>query len=107
MAVYMYSKFLDLLPAFLSTTGISTFASTPAAAFNSLVPLLAYASAHIPSDKHPHTVLYLLGTAGMRLLSLGHQERIMDYITVALSREYPFHLPKDGVQVISGKLEGW
>ncbi|XP_064382622.1 ectonucleoside triphosphate diphosphohydrolase 7-like [Halichondria panicea] len=86
--------------------GISTFASTPAAAFNSLVPLLAYASHHIPSVKHPHTVLYVLGTAGMRLLSLGHQERIMDYIAAAVSREYPFHLSKDGIQVISGKLEG-
>lgn len=86
--------------------GISKFASTPAAAFNSLVPLLAYASDHIPAHKHSHTVLYVLGTAGMRLLPSAQQESLMNYLATALKKEYSFYQPKDSIQVISGKLEG-
>jgi Golgi nucleoside diphosphatase len=68
--------------------------------------LLEFALSHIPVSQHPHTVLYIFGTAGMRLLPAGDQTRIMEALYEKVSLEYPFHLPKDGVQVISGKLEG-
>ena len=51
-------------------------------------------------------MLYVLGTAGMRLLSDEDQRVMVAHLTMALTEEYPFHLPQDGVQVISGQLEG-
>ena len=42
----------------------------------------------------------------MRLLPVEDQARIVEVLYEKVSMEYPFHLPKDGVQVISGKLEG-
>lgn len=86
--------------------GIATFASTPQAAFNSLIPLLEFASSHIPTKKHSHTVLYVLGTAGMRFLLAEDQERVITHLNTALPQEYPFHLPQDGIQIITGQLEG-
>ena len=67
---------------------------------------MAFASANIPSDKYTQTILYVLGTAGLRLLPKTDQDRIVSHLYLVLPLEYPFHLPKDGVQVIPGKLEG-
>ena len=42
----------------------------------------------------------------MRLLSAEAQDRIILHLQERVTREWPFRLPKDGIQVISGKLEG-
>lgn len=42
----------------------------------------------------------------MRLLSKENQRRIIDVLNERVAEEYPFYLPRDGIQVISGKLEG-
>lgn len=94
------------LPLSLPPSGISTFASHPEKAFDSLRPLLDYATLHIPSSKHSETSLYILCTAGMRLLPSEEQERITSLLHRAISATYPFHLPQDGIEVIPGKLEG-
>ena len=86
--------------------GISSFASEPEQASVSLRPLLEFASAHIPVSKHHETSLYILCTAGMRLLATEVQDRIVLHLEETVTREWPFRLPKDGIQVISGKLEG-
>lgn len=86
--------------------GIATFSKSPETAFTSIQPLLAFALSHIPASQHPHTVLYIFGTAGMRLLPKEQQGRIVEVLYERVLQEYPFHLPKDGVQVISGKMEG-
>ena len=86
--------------------GISSFTSTPTLAFQSLVPLLDFASSHIPLSKHSQTVLYILCTAGMRLLPQLQQNVIIHSLKEAVPQQYPFHLPKDGIQVIPGKMEG-
>jgi len=52
-----------LLPA-----GISSLAHTPEKASSYLQPLLSFAAAHVPRAKHKETPLYILCTAGMRLL---------------------------------------
>jgi len=96
----------SLLPLSLPPSGISTFASHPEKAFDSLRPLLDYATLHIPSSKHSETSLYILCTAGMRLLPSEEQERITSLLHRAISATYPFHLPQDGIEVIPGKLEG-
>lgn len=42
----------------------------------------------------------------MRLLQSEAQDRIILHLQERVTREWPFRLPKDGIQVISGKLEG-
>ena len=86
--------------------GISSFASEPEKASNSLQPLLEFASSYIPVSKHHDTSLFILCTAGMRLLPSETQERVVIHLQERVTRDWPFRLPKDGVQVISGKLEG-
>ena len=86
--------------------GISAFASEPERASESLQPLLEFASSHIPVSMHFETSLYILCTAGMRLLPSEAQERTILHLQEGVTRQWPFRLPKDGIQVISGKLEG-
>ena len=42
----------------------------------------------------------------MRLLGEEEREMIMGTLHRRISEEYLFHLPQDGVEVISGKMEG-
>lgn len=51
-----------------SPPGISVTAAAPEQATPYLRPLLQFAAAHVPSRKHKETPLYILCTAGMRLL---------------------------------------
>lgn len=48
--------------------GISEYASTPDKASDYISPLLSFAAQHIPKNKHQETPLYILCTAGMRVL---------------------------------------
>ena len=48
--------------------GISELAKTPEKASNYIYPLLSFAAEHIPKNKHQETPLYILCTAGMRIL---------------------------------------
>ena len=65
-----------------------------------------YASQHIPSEYYSVTPLYILGTAGMRLLSEVEQEELIGFIQKQVLAEYSFYLPSDGVSVITGEMEG-
>lgn len=51
-----------------SLSGISSLATSPTSASDYLYPLLGFAAAHVPQNKHKETPLYILCTAGMRLL---------------------------------------
>ena len=88
------------------STGISSFPTNPELAYNTLVPLLDFAKRHIPEEKHSFTPLYILGTAGMRLLSKEQQSTIINHIQKRVAEQYPFYLSSDSVEVISGKMEG-
>ena len=48
--------------------GLSTFEKNPGAASDYIKPLLKYAAAHIPSEHHADTQLFILATAGMRMI---------------------------------------
>lgn len=49
-------------------SGISELAKTPEKASDYIYPLLSFAAQHIPKNKHQETPLYILCTAGMRIL---------------------------------------
>lgn len=59
---------IELTFVLVVISGISTLAKTPTQASDYLHPLLSFAAAHVPQDKHKETPLYILCTAGMRLL---------------------------------------
>jgi len=86
--------------------GLSSFADSPQDAYVHLKPLLDYAKEHIPAPKQESTLLYVLATAGMRLLPFDKQQTIMTHIQSMIKSEYNFYLPESSVEVISGKLEG-
>ncbi|GAA5976686.1 hypothetical protein JCM11641_005661 [Rhodosporidiobolus odoratus] len=87
--------------------GISTFGDNPEGVTDYLRPLIEHAASVIPSEQLSSTPIYLLATAGMRLLPQSQQEKVL---TAACSylRTYPFHLPdcSDQVRIISGEEEG-
>lgn len=72
----MSARFLTRVTVIVS--GISTLAKTPTRASDYLHPLLSFAAAHVPKTKHKETPLYILCTAGMRLLpDRWEEQRVM------------------------------
>ncbi|XP_061080339.1 ectonucleoside triphosphate diphosphohydrolase 7-like isoform X2 [Conger conger] len=86
--------------------GISKLALTPEKASDYLQPLLSFAAAHIPKKKHRETPLYILCTAGMRLLSESQQAAILEDLVTDVPVEFDFLFPSSHAEVISGKQEG-
>uniref|UniRef100_A0A1I8FEG5 Ectonucleoside triphosphate diphosphohydrolase 5 n=1 Tax=Macrostomum lignano TaxID=282301 RepID=A0A1I8FEG5_9PLAT len=90
------------LPAVCVTPGISDFAAKPSAAFDYLTPLLDFASSAVPRAKLVETPLYILCTAGMRLLPRPARRPSCPTSVWA----YSFLFSDTHAEVISGKQEG-
>jgi Golgi nucleoside diphosphatase len=88
------------------TPGLSSCAANPSSASDYLDPLIAFAAKSIPEHKHSETKLYILATAGMRLLDPVSREAILNDLRTDIPKKYKFLVEKDNVQVISGKDEG-
>ena len=66
-------------------------------------PLLDFALDHIPPSQVPETPLYILATAGMRLVEPAKRERIMARLRAGVNSKYAFLFPEDNLEIISGK----
>ncbi|XP_054634780.1 ectonucleoside triphosphate diphosphohydrolase 7-like isoform X2 [Dunckerocampus dactyliophorus] len=86
--------------------GISTLATAPTQASDYLYPLLSFAAAHVPRSKHKETPLYILCTAGMRLLPDSQQAAILDDLVTDVPLDFDFLFSRSHAEVISGKQEG-
>ncbi|XP_033633439.1 ectonucleoside triphosphate diphosphohydrolase 4-like isoform X1 [Asterias rubens] len=86
--------------------GLATLANNPSEASEYLKPLLDYAASHIPKAKLPESPLYILATAGMRMLPLSQQEAILQDLKTDIPKDYKFLFSDPQVEVISGKQEG-
>ncbi|XP_067858147.1 ectonucleoside triphosphate diphosphohydrolase 4-like [Heptranchias perlo] len=86
--------------------GISTLASSPDKATDYLRPLLSFAAGHVPVAKHKETPLYILCTAGMRLLPESQQGAILEDLYTDVPVEFDFLFSESHAEVISGKQEG-
>nr|XP_033799718.1 ectonucleoside triphosphate diphosphohydrolase 7 isoform X2 [Geotrypetes seraphini] len=86
--------------------GISVMASTPERASDYMFPLLSFAAANVPADKHKETPLYILCTAGMRVLPERQQAEIIEDLLKNVPLKFGFLFSKSHVEVISGKQEG-
>uniref|UniRef100_A0A7N8X3C1 Ectonucleoside triphosphate diphosphohydrolase 7-like n=1 Tax=Mastacembelus armatus TaxID=205130 RepID=A0A7N8X3C1_9TELE len=95
------SSILEILPL-----SISTLAKTPTQASDYLHPLLSFAAAHVPENKHKETPLYILCTAGMRLLPESQQAAILEDLVTDVPLDFDFLFSRSHAEVISGKQEG-
>uniref|UniRef100_A0AAY4AT28 nucleoside-triphosphate phosphatase n=1 Tax=Denticeps clupeoides TaxID=299321 RepID=A0AAY4AT28_9TELE len=86
--------------------GISELATTPEKASDYIYPLLSFAAQHIPKSKHQETPLYILCTAGMRVLPESQQEAILEDLRTDIPVHFNFLFSDSHVEVISGKQEG-
>ncbi|XP_059910836.1 ectonucleoside triphosphate diphosphohydrolase 4 isoform X3 [Gadus macrocephalus] len=86
--------------------GISELATSPEKSSDYIYPLLSFAAQHIPKNKHQETPLYILCTAGMRLLPESQQEAILEDLRTDIPVVFNFLFSDSHVEVISGKQEG-
>lgn len=90
------------------------FANDPTAVWNYLAPLLAHAMDIIPPSLHHETPLFLLATAGMRLLDMHQQHAIIEATCMFFRTNSIFRLEPlsnigpcgSSIRIISGEEEG-
>ncbi|XP_026170883.1 ectonucleoside triphosphate diphosphohydrolase 1 [Mastacembelus armatus] len=86
--------------------GISSYASAPQKAGESLTECMQEAVHRVPKKRHHETPLYLGATAGMRLLNVQNSSasnKVFQAVDEAL-REFPFAF--QGARILSGQEEG-
>jgi len=86
--------------------GLSSFGENPQNAFDYIKPLIKFASDRIPKENHKETPLFILATAGMRLIDHEKSEEIMKNVRIGISENFDFHFPDSHMEIISGKQEG-
>src|SRR6266404_2703049 len=94
--------------------GISSFADNLDDIPAYLAPLLNHARRHIPPSLHPETPLFLLATAGMRLLSPEQQAAVLETTCHFLKFHSDFRIDDpspagpcgSSVRIITGEEEG-
>ncbi|KAF8731634.1 hypothetical protein AX14_004542 [Amanita brunnescens Koide BX004] len=94
--------------------GISSFADNPEGVAAYLRPLLEHARTQVPPSLQPETPLFLLATAGMRLLTPEQQAKVLENACQFLSLHSHFKIdpPSDkgpcgsSVRIITGEEEG-
>jgi len=88
------------------TPGLDTFEDNSEGASDYLQPLLEFAAEHIPKEQHKETLLYILATAGMRMLSEQSQKAILQDLQRDIPKHFDFVISENNFEVISGKQEG-
>jgi len=88
--------------------GISSLADNPDGVASYLAPLFEHARSIIPPSQLASTPVYLLATAGMRLLSSSQSSDILEHACRYIRKSTPFQLENcdDQVRIISGEEEG-
>lgn len=86
--------------------GISEFATSPEKVSDYISPLLNFAAEHVPRAKHKETPLYILCTAGMRVLPESQQKAILEDLLTDIPVHFDFLFSDSHAEVISGKQEG-
>ncbi|KAI1822238.1 nucleoside phosphatase family-domain-containing protein [Xylaria intraflava] len=89
--------------------GVSTWGDRPEdVGPEHLEALIKKAKKKIPNDRHADTPIYLMATAGVRLLPKDQQRTLLSEICTYFRRESDFSLPDCNahIQVIPGETEG-
>ncbi|RKP27392.1 nucleoside phosphatase GDA1/CD39, partial [Syncephalis pseudoplumigaleata] len=90
------------------TTGLSTFADRSQSVHEHLTPLTDFAKGIIPADAWARTQVYLLATAGMRLVPAPQQAQVLEAACRHFRDSSPFSVAScdKQIRVISGEMEG-
>ena len=91
---------------FCTLPGLSSFASHPEDVSEYLKPLIEYAAARVPVELQHQTPLYLLATAGLRLLPLSQQADVLQAACLAIRAQGSFQFDCHQARVVSGEAEG-
>ncbi|CDR44590.1 CYFA0S15e00320g1_1 [Cyberlindnera fabianii] len=94
---------------FKTTPGVSTFGDKPDDVWDDhYESLFEYAEKIIPRDKWEETPIFVLATAGMRLLPQNKRERLLQEICHKIDKKTDFKLENcaEQVQIIDGETEG-
>ncbi|KAI8906329.1 nucleoside phosphatase GDA1/CD39 [Gorgonomyces haynaldii] len=89
--------------------GLSSLQDEPQKIGAYLKPLLEFSAKHIPPEKQSSTPIYLLATAGMRLVPLDKQETMFQMVCDFVRDNYLFSVAggcQQHFRIISGNLEG-
>ncbi|KAL8580844.1 hypothetical protein ACOMHN_017348 [Nucella lapillus] len=86
--------------------GLSEFEDHPDDASDHIKKLLLFAQDYIPRHKHKETPLYILATAGMRMIPKIAQEKILKDLHTDITQEFDFVVAENHFEVLPGKLEG-
>ncbi|PVG04099.1 hypothetical protein CPB86DRAFT_803661 [Serendipita vermifera] len=86
--------------------GLSKFGSDPEGIFEYLRPLIEHAKDEVPPHLHPETPIFLLATAGMRLLPEKQQEAVLRKVCQYFRDYTNFIVDETSIRVISGEEEG-
>lgn len=86
--------------------GLSEFHDNPDEASEHIKKLLDYVKDFIPREKHKETPLYILATAGMRMISKEAQEAILKDLKKDVTKDFDFLVAENHFEVITGKTEG-
>ncbi len=93
-----------------TSPGISSFSKNPKDVYSSIRPLLEYAAKHIPKPSLSSTPIYVMATAGLRLLPENERTEILSNIRHGLrtdSEDGFFSFQDDSqVEIITGEYEG-
>jgi len=98
----------DIVPADLKAAkpGLASYADQPQASGASLKPIFDSAVKILPNDIDPKSIkVYVMGTAGMRLIPDAKQQAIYANVTQYLKDNYQFAV--GDVETIPGKMEGF
>ncbi|KAF8099217.1 hypothetical protein N665_0247s0004 [Sinapis alba] len=85
--------------------GLSSYADNPEGASVSVAELVEFAKGRVPKGVLKESEIRLMATAGMRLLELSVQERILE-VTRRVLRSSGFKFRDESASVISGSDEG-
>jgi apyrase len=85
--------------------GLSSYAADAAGAGASLQPLLEFAGQHVPVQQQAQTPVYLMATAGLRLLPATAADAILEQCRKKLLASQ-FLFKRDWASIISGTSEG-
>ena len=86
--------------------GLSSFAKEPAGAGPALADLIAFARKEVPEEDWARTPIFLLATAGLRMLRAEDQEAILASCRVFLHSQSPFRFRDEWARVLPGDNEG-
>ncbi|XP_049355303.1 apyrase 2-like [Solanum verrucosum] len=111
--VFCFDENLDLVPIgnelelfVQKKPGLSSFASDPVAAADSLLPLLKDAENVVPRNLRSNTPVRVGATAGLRQLEGDASDRILQAVRDFLKSKSSFKANADAVIVLDGNQEG-